>query len=291
MSDKTSYSLVAANQTSYAKYFATYRKNIWFRPSWASLQEMMLDASDCYWIYQNNQRVGGISLTSNELGSFFMIPPSTLTVDMVHFLKDYAIQNSGGQSKVDAYNVLAEHIDVLKSAGFEVLNTRKCMIRPTEKIENDLHTDCICIKPQLEHLPSIVQVMNESYRGGMDEGNLDTYRDDVSYYFEHNRQDELLNASSVLVDKKTNEVVGFCLISMWENMPLVYDIAVKPGYSNQGLGRYMLYKAISHLEGFSPTIRLFVTIGNKADYLYTKLGFLSGEEASHLVYRDRAEKR
>ncbi|MFC9709214.1 GNAT family N-acetyltransferase [Paenibacillus sp. NPDC056933] len=289
MNENTPYSLVAANQTSYAKYFATYRKNIWFRPSWGSLQEMMLSASDCYWIYQDTQRVGGISLTSSELGSFFMIPPSMLTVDLVHFLKNYAIQNSREQSKVDAYNVLAEHIDVLKSAGFEVLNTRKCMIRPTEKIENDLGTDFITIKPQLEHLPSIVQVMNESYRGGMDEGNLDTYQNDVSYYFEHNRQDELLNASSVLVDKKTNEVVGFCLISMWEDMPLVYDISVKPGYSNQGLGRYMLYKAISLLEDFSPTIRLFVTIGNKADYLYTKLGFLSGEEASHLVYRDRAE--
>jgi ribosomal protein S18 acetylase RimI-like enzyme len=290
MNDSTSYSLVVANQTNYAKYFATYRKNIWFRPSWTSLQEMMQNASDCYWIYQDNQRVGGISLTSSELGSFFMIPPSTLTVDLVHFLKNYAIQNSGGQSKVDAYNVLVEHIDVLKSAGFEVLNTRKCMIRPTEKIENDLHADFIAIKPKLEHLPSIVQVMNESYLGGMDEGNLDTYRNDVSYYFEHNRQDELLNASSVLVDKKTNEVVGFCLISLWEDMPLVYDISVKPGYSNQGLGRYMLTNAISLLESFYSTIRLFVTIGNKADYLYTKLGFLSGEEASHLVYRDRAEK-
>ncbi|MFE6078427.1 GNAT family N-acetyltransferase [Paenibacillus sp. NPDC057886] len=290
MNDNTAYSLVAANQTSYAKYFATYRKNIWFRPSWASLQEMMLDASNCYWIYRDNKRVGAISLTSSELGSFFMIPPSTLTVDMVNFLKNYAIPNSGDQSKVEAYNVLAEHINVLKSAGFEVLDTRKCMIRPTEKLEHDLHADFISIKPKLVHLPSIVQVMNESYRGGMDEGNLDTYRNDVSYYFEHNRQDELLNASSVLVDKKTNEVVGFCLISMWEDMPLVYDISVKPGFSNQGLGGYMLYKAISHLEGFSPTIRLFVTIGNKADYLYTKLGFLSGEESSHLVYRDRAEK-
>ncbi|MBP2249038.1 GNAT family N-acetyltransferase [Paenibacillus xylanexedens] len=284
MTVETQYSIKKADQTKYSKCFATYRKNIWFRPSWSFLQQMMLDASDCFWIYRDDKRVAGISLSNNELGSFFMIPPFALTVDIVSFLKDVVVKSSEGSHRVEAYNVLSEHIEVFMNEGFNILSTRKCMIRPTEKIETSLPSDITCVKPNLEHITSITQLMNEAYCTGPDKRDLDTYRRDLIYYFEHNNQEEVLDASTILVQKETNEIVGVCLVSIWEGIPLIYEIAVKPNYNNQGLGRYMLCKAITHLESVYPVIRLFLTAGNNAEYLYSKLGFLSGEETSHLVF-------
>lgn len=289
MNTSTSYSLIKADQYMYSKYFATYRKNIWFRPSWLSIQNMMLNASDCYWVTRDNKRVAGISLTENTLGSFFVLPPFTFSVDIASFLKDFATEISEDKSWVDAYNVLPEYINVFNSMGFSKLSTRKCMIRPTEKIVlADMKEDMkeyTCVKPELEHLSSIILLMNEAYRTGTEERDLDTYQRDVSYFFEHNRQEELLEASSIIVQKETNEIVGICLVSLWEDLPLIYEIVVLPAFNNQGLGRYMICKAITHLEAFYPVIRLFVTSGNTAEYLYSNLGFLSGEETSHLVFR------
>lgn len=283
MKVNTQYSIKKADQTFYSKCFATYRKNIWFRPSWSFLQQMMLDASDCFWIHRDNKRVAGISLSDNELGSFFMIPPFTLTVDIVSFLKGFIIKSSGGNHRVDAYNVLSEHIEVFKNEGFNILSTRKCMIRPTEKIETSLPRDIASVKPNLDHITCITELMNEAYYAGPDQRDIDTYKRDLIYYFEHN-QEEVLEASTILIQKETSEIVGVCLVSLWEDTPLIYEIAVKPYHKNKGFGRYMLCRAITHLESVYPVIRLFVTSGNHAEYLYSKLGFQSGEETSHLVF-------
>jgi len=283
MREDIQYSIRKADQTNYSKCFATYRKNIWFRPSWSFLQQMMLDASDCFWIYRDNKRVAGISLGDNELGSFFMIPPFALTVDIVSFLKDVVIESSESNHRVDAYNVLSEHIEVFMNEGFNILSTRKCMIRPTEKIDTSLARDLVSVKPNIDHITNITELMNEAYYAGPDQKDTDTYKRDLIYYFEHN-QAEVIEASTILIQKETKELVGVCLVSLWEETPLIYEIAVKPYYKNKGLGRYMLCRAITHLDSLYPVIRLFVTSGNSAEYLYSNLGFQSGEETSHLVF-------
>ncbi|WP_040952055.1 GNAT family N-acetyltransferase [Gorillibacterium massiliense] len=246
----TQYSIKKADQTIYSKYFATYRKNIWFRPSWSFLQQMMLGASDCFWIYRDNKRVAGISLSDNELGSFFMIPPFILTVDIVSFLKDFVIKSSGGNHRVDAYNVLSEHIEVFKHEGFKILSTRKCMIKPTEKIESPLPKEIVCVKPNLDYITSITKLMDEAYYAGPDQRDIDTYERDLIYYFEQNNHEEVLEASTILIQKETNEIVGVCLVSLWEDTPLIFEIAVKPYHKNKGLGRYMLGKAITAWNRF-----------------------------------------
>ena len=68
------YSLVKADPIIYSKYFATYRKNVWFRLSWKHVQQMA-GADDCYWIMSDGIRIAGISISENMLGSLFVIPP------------------------------------------------------------------------------------------------------------------------------------------------------------------------------------------------------------------------
>ena len=46
----------------------------------------------------------------------------------------------------------------------------------------------------------------------------------------------------------------------------------------------MLRKAIHKLDRHYDVLRLFVTTGNRAELLYTKLGFLPGDELTNMVY-------
>lgn len=94
----------------------------------------------------------------------------------------------------------------------------------------------------------------------------------------------LMNKASTLIyEKKTNELVGACLISIWEDWPNVYDIAVKPSFQKRGLAKNMLKRALTVLKEGYPTLRLFVTLGNDAEMLYHQMGFLAGTETTEMI--------
>ncbi|NBD23250.1 GNAT family N-acetyltransferase [Paenibacillus glycinis] len=165
------------------------------------------------------------------------------------------------------------------------------MIRPTESLALPDLSDFVRVDPdERKPLRAIVALKKAAYRGGLDEDAPEAYLKDTFYCFEHQRRQELNHASSIVFQEATNEFAGYCLVSLWEELPLIYDVAVHPDFRRHGLGRYMLRRAIGALEPFFPVIRLFVTAGNEAEHLYAGLGFLSGDEYAHLVYENDYEK-
>jgi ribosomal protein S18 acetylase RimI-like enzyme len=74
-------------------------------------------------------------------------------------------------------------------------------------------------------------------------------------------------------------LIGACLISLYDEWPLVYDISVHPSYRGSQLASKMLKKALTVLHTNYPLLRLYVTIGNGAQSVYYKLGFVSGVES------------
>ena len=284
MHSESSYSLIRADPRLYASYFATYRKNIWFRPSWSAVQAMMSDAEDCYWVMQANRRVAGITLSAHTLGSCFVLPPFGFSDALAAFLRDACLRISGDSGRIEAFNVLPDQLDSFENAGFVKQSARKCMLRPTERLSSRELADFCCVRPdERTHSASIVRLKHAAFRGGPDEQELRACEQDVRSYFEHHHQG-LLEASSLLIHRESNEAAGYCLISMWEDLPLVYDIGVHPEFQRNGLGAYMLTEAIRKLEPYYPVLRLFVTSGNPAEHAYANLGFLSGDAYAHLVY-------
>jgi ribosomal protein S18 acetylase RimI-like enzyme len=278
------YALIKADQVVYATFFATYRTNVWFRPSWLSLREMMLNASDCYWVFSNNTRIAGISVSKNTLGSIFVIPPFTLSVSLISFLKEIVLKISDDKRSIDAYNVLPEHIKAFMDEGFISIGARKCMVRPTEYYTLSAMSKYEFVKPEREYIKEIIDLMVQSYKGGLDQRDLETHTREVEFYFDNNSAEELLDASSIMLEKQSGEMTGICLVSLWEDMPLIYEIAVKPTHRSTGLARYMIQRAITQLEPYHSLIRLFVTVGNTAENLYSSLGFMAGSETSHMKY-------
>lgn len=279
------YSLVKADPIIYSKYFATYRKNVWFRPSWKHVQQMMAGADDCYWIMSDGIRIAGISISENMLGSLFVIPPFGFSQSIAAYLKEYILETITGITRIYADNVLTEHIAAFEAEGFKPEQARKCMIRPTGDTQIPSLVDQFrCEQPEPDELVSITRLMMGAYCNSIDDRDGETFTQDIVYYFENNSIDILLDASSTLVDQQSNEIVGVCFVSLWEDLPLIYEIAVAPACRGKGLAEYMLRKAIHKLDRHYDVLRLFVTTGNRAELLYTKLGFLPGDELTNMVY-------
>ncbi|OPA73745.1 hypothetical protein BVG16_27035 [Paenibacillus selenitireducens] len=279
-------SLQQADLLNYSKCFATYRKNVWFRRSWDDIQQMMMTAEACYWICENGKKIGGISLSELSIGSLFLIPPYELSSSIVKYLKEFLIDRKPENTSIEAYNVLPEHLRAFQEEGFAVVRTRKCMIRPTESlIYEKLPSSFAYVTPSVQNIDKLAVLLNEAFRGTPDEQDAATYREGLMNYFTYHSDVDLLEASTMIWNHDHTEIVGVCLVSNWEESPLIYDVAVNPLYRGKGIATFILSRAISTLEEKYPVIRLFVTSGNGAEQLYAKLGFYGGDNLSHLVYK------
>lgn len=280
-------SLQLADLQNYSKSFATYRRNVWFRPSWNDIQKMMMEADECYWICDNGQKIGGVSLSELSIGSLFLIPPYELSSSIVKYLRDYLIIRKPENSSIEAFNVLPEHVHIFQQEGFAILQTRKCMIRPTENLLDQvqgLFPSYEYVTPSVQDMDGLTMLLQEAFRGTPDEQDAATYRGELMNYFTYHSDHDLLEASTMIWNHDHSELVGVCLVSNWEGLPLIYDIAVNPMYRGKGIATSMLRRAISILEEKYPVVWLFVTSGNEAERLYRKLGFYGGDNLSYLVY-------
>ncbi|KOR89024.1 GNAT family N-acetyltransferase [Paenibacillus solani] len=277
------YRLVKSDRTMFSKYFATYYKNNWFRPSWDDLTKVLSNSDDGYWVFAGDDKAAGVYLPDLSIGLVFGISPYSITTELIHFLKRHAFTTWNLTKELHAYNVLDEQESAYRDAGFVWVGSRQCMLRPTEQLETSININYVDRRPAIEDMSRIAEVFSKAYANGPDEREEGVYADDLVRYFDH-VPEKLLKASSVICDRTTEEVAGVCLISIWEGLPLVYSIAVLQQHRGKGLAIAMLEKALTVLELEYPVLRLFVTRGNQAELLYRKKGFLSGGEYHHYKY-------
>ncbi|MEC0204904.1 GNAT family N-acetyltransferase [Paenibacillus lautus] len=277
------YRLVKADRKMFSKYFATYYKNNWFRPSWGDLTKVLSASDDGYWVISGEDKAAGVYLSDHSIGLVCGIPPYSITTKMIDDVKSYALKSWNMTEGLHAYNVLAEQEIAFRETGFVRVESRQCMMRPTEELDASMDLNYMHRIPTIEDMSMIVGVFKEAYADGPDEREAQVYAEDAARYFDV-VPSKLLGASSVVYDRTTGEIVGVCLISLWEGLPLVYSIAVLPQNRGMGLASAMLDRALTVLEPDYPVLRLFVTTGNQAEQLYRKKGFLSGGEYHHLKY-------
>lgn len=107
---------------------------------------------------------------------------------------------------------------------------------------------------------------------------MEQQRSALENYFKHHGTGILNFASSIVVDKATNQLVAACLISLWEDLPLISNIAVIPEYRGKQIASNLIKKALTILNKEYEVLRLFVSIGNSAESVYYNLGFFPGLE-------------
>lgn len=273
-----------ADPIEYIKFALIYRKNVWFRAQSELVREMMIQASECYWLRLGEIRVGGVHLSNYKINALFIIPPYQLSEQIVQSLIQFVSKTTDKLRNIDAFEIDLNQIDAFNKAGFNIVKSRKCMIRPTgHLVYDELDSQFSIHQPNKKNVALIARLLFHAHEGGEDEKEYSHHYEDLMDYFHRNKSSKMLKTSTLVTDQDTNAIIGACLITLWEKVPLIYEIVVDPSYRNRGIGQYLLYRSIDLLYDY-PYLRLFVSDGNPAEEMYRKMGFATGESRTHMQY-------
>ncbi len=270
----------------FSKYHSVYhglqKANGWFKKSFDIMRSTICKDDDYFWIVKDGIKVGGVLVEPNLVGELFVIPPYLDEYKLLKKIKEILVYWSDESKDIETYIVDPSQIDMYEKLGFIKTEIGRWMIRPTEEFKITWQDEFEVFLPKKENELEMGKLLFESFTNNEvlnHSYGLEEYVSWINEYFENNLDIEILNKASMLVyDKKTKELVGLCIISLWQEWPLVSQIAVKPGYAGKGLGTKMLKKALSVLKEEYPVLRLYVTVGNDAENVYNNLGFLKGLE-------------
>ena len=274
--------LVKADFKKFAIHYTTYRENIWFRQSWERRVAVIGPETPCYWIMLNHVRIGGVSLQPNMMWTFFLEPPFSDTYLVVSKLKRFLVRVSDQSKPIEVYGILPYQAESFTRLGFLPRETRRVMIRPTERLlESDLNDPYIMARPNAQQIKELAQMFHGAFAsadaiGYSGTNTVESQKEALMFYFEHNGSEILNHASGVIFERSTEKPVAACLISLWEDLPLVSNITVLPSDRGKGLATSLLSQALTVLHSCYDVVRLFVTVGNGAEALYYNLGFHPG---------------
>ncbi len=257
--------------------------NPFHRLNWSENLSVIGESDNCFWVNLNNSRIGGVTMQPNEIIGLFLIPPYSDLYYVLEKLVKLLLRWSDRSKKISTYSILSNQVDYYYRLGFKVEESRRCMIRPTQEFNVTWDEKFIVQSPQKEDIKKITELLYEAKVFGkkVQDKEIDLDLKECKfvedYYSKNYDTDFVNNASTIIYDKEAKEVIGVCLISLWSGLPNVFEIAVKPSYRGQGLAKKMVQSALSKLKGEHDLVRLFVTLGNPAENIYYKLGFLPGD--------------
>lgn len=282
------YTIEKVTGKDFSVYFAVYEifdSNIWFRQSFNVYCSVIEDCDICFWIKKNGCRIGGVLLKPNYMNCLILEPPYNNEYDIIiSKFKKLLLSWSDKNKPIVVGCVKPDKVRYYQRAGFRMGESRRCMIRPTEEFESIWSDAYKIVLPRIENKNEIRKLFTEAFGTGIEGENNSKIEHQIQCYFDENLENSLVNKASALVyDTKTNQLIGACLISIWEEWPNVYDVAVKPAFRNKGLATNMIKRALTILKEQYPVLRLFVTLGNDAEIVYHKMGFLPGVETTEMI--------
>jgi ribosomal protein S18 acetylase RimI-like enzyme len=285
-----SYTLEKAMGKDFSVYFAVYQifdTNVWFRQSFETFCSVVENCDFSFWIKKDGCRIGGVLIKPNYMNCLMLEPPYNNEHDtIIPKLKNILLCWSDKSKPIIVGGAAPDKMHYYQRAGFEMGISRRCMIRPTEEFETSFRDEYKIVSVGKEHKNEILELFVEAFSTGAAKQSRTEIEEQLQYYFDGNSENSLVNKASTLIyDSKTNQLAGACLISIWEEWPIVYDIAVKPSFQNKGLATNMIKRSLTILKEQYPVLRLFVTLGNDAEMVYNKMGFLAGLEKTEMIFK------
>lgn len=271
----------------YTIYFQMKNSNVWFKKSFDIMKSVLDEEDPCFWLVKDDKKIGGLFIEPNEIAELFFIPPYEGDDVIFEKLKEILVSWSDNSKDILVVNIPEPQIlKGFEEIGFKKGEGGKWMIRPTENFKVSWEEDFYTSVLKRENQKEIGQLLYEAFevnKNISESYTLEEYNEWVKEYFDEFLNEDILNRASTLVyDKKTNELVGVCYISLWQEWPLVSQIAVKPEYQGKGIGTGMLKVALNILKEEFCALRLYVEDGNEAEKVYSSLGFLKGNEIVEL---------
>ncbi|MGH4124318.1 MAG: GNAT family N-acetyltransferase [Clostridium sp.] len=285
------FELMRANVAEFGIHFAIYvDRDEEFTYNWNKLSQNSYYDENAFWIFKDNKRVGGVVIEPNYSAHFFVESPYTVDkFSIISELNNTLLQWSDKNKKIFLYTIHPRDVDYYSRLGYRRNFVRKMMIRPTEIFDNIQWREGLVIKtPTIEDADEVGKVLHESYKGGIqyEEFSNNTQEqeiEDSKMFLERYISTNSMQASTLVYDRNTNDLIGVCLAGKNEDddneFSKINQIGVKPAYRGHGIAENMIKRALTVLKDISPATKLDVTVGNAAEALYYKMGFFPGVQS------------
>lgn len=281
------YSIRRADHEEWGLYCSVYynmRYNGFFRE-----EGFNTPRRNSFWIYKGESRIGGVRMAPNTIYHLFYIPPFNNSYEVLKLLKKMLIHWSDRTKHIRTFEILPDQVNLFTRAGFWPDEFRcRWMQRPTDHFQviwdSNLTVKCPQIK---EDETGAKRFINEaeiawcdfnSFTGGFEavRRKKSSPEDFIPKEDPNFTNETLVQASTLIYEKNTGQLIANCRLCLQDNQAAVYSIGVMPTYRGRGLATRMLKRALSVLKDKYPVLRLYVMEGNDAESVYLNLGFIPG---------------
>lgn len=271
------FELVKADKDLFAIYYTMYSNadiEMWY--DWERRLRDTKWTDQCFFLMSNKQKVGGVIITDKKISYPFMVSPFCKRLEFWSY-----ITNNNPNKGIRG--VLEADVKPLNSLGFKTESINQVMCRPADIMECSLPSGFTAeVFEPTGDLMEAANVILKSYADTIceevnGENTIESVLEDMNDIFDIYSPK---NLSQLIRETQTGKIVAVCMAGVGKKYVLGYteiaDICVLPEYRNRGLAKYLLDSTISLAYGVSPFVKLFVNVGNYAEELYKKVGFIAG---------------
>lgn len=244
---------------------------------------------NAFWIYKGETKIGGVRMSPNVIYHLFFIPPFNDSFGVLKQLKELLTHWSDRTKPIRTYEVLPDQVQLFARSGFWPDEFRcRWMQRPTDHFEVVWDDDLRIESPEiLENGQGTKRFILEneiahcdfdSFRGGFEavRRKKSSLEDFIPHEDPNYANEILVQASTLVFDKNSGQLIANCRLCLQDNVAAVYSIGVTPAHRGKGLATRMLQRALTILKDKYPLLRLYVMEGNDAESVYFNLGFIPG---------------
>lgn len=284
--------LERAETSLFAVYQAIYSEadvEMWY--DWKMRVNDTMWAEDCFFLTCDGQKLAGVITKEGKFLYPFLIPPFCDRALFYRLLHRAVQADLPSETRtITAIDVLDADVETLLTMGYRrTIQSRRVMVRPTDRFAVTPSPGFEIVLPEPGNAESITAMINQAFAGGI---HAEAYgplaAEDVAKWIENATATGTLNVSSLVYETTTHTLVGACLAGISLNavngFAFVSDMGVLPEYQNRGLGALMLLRALTQAHPHAPVMKLVVTIGNPAEALYRRLGFLPGPRFTRMTF-------
>jgi ribosomal protein S18 acetylase RimI-like enzyme len=290
----SNYEFVQADSEVFATYHAVYSDTDFdMCYDWNERLVNLRLCKDCYFLYRDGERVGGLTITLNTISNPFLITPFTdreLFWNII--LKQMRAKNQEGNININRVHQV--DVDVLLAYGARKKWSQQRMNRPTDILEIKTISPYELLNPSENDIPEIIQVVYNSHLHDITsqtygKPNISDVEKEIKRRFVSFSHTNTLHLSVVAKEKETSKIVGVCIAGIYPDSPnkfsTIHQVSVVPYYRRQGIAEMMMTYSISAAYSLSPVIGLGVLVGNPAENLYRKLGFVAEPSFTDLTLK------
>lgn len=286
------YTFRVADGELYAAYHAIYTEADIMFCDWNERLEDLREKKGFHFLYEDGTPIGGLMIIDQTVGFPFLIEPFCDRTLFWQRVLSYINERSGATG-VKLSRMQKRDVDTLTLLGASVQWSQQRMCRPTNSYEIEPGVGFILALPQERDLPEIIRVTHKAHAEGytsqvFGERSMTDVEDAIRRRFNLFTQTNTWNHCVVAKKADTDDIVGVCIAGVYpdsaNHFATIHQVSVLPQFQKRGLAKAMMLRSINMAHPASPVIGLTVLIGNPAEYLYRKLGFIAGPSFTDMVF-------